>query len=514
LNAARSRAEIARISASTDIGLCGFKVMTVKEDEKAPKPPSPLCALPHRKDSHMSATLDWSWVFVMDSSLYSQLRNFIFSNIVPTSIYNIPCDGNTINQLMFSPAQSKVVVETTEVDALTLTSPIQGSITYSNGTQESFKGTVTLTVFLDYLFIAPCPSTATFADADGATWTNCLNLTPAAFSAPTVALTQGSSTAQSTLTSCFQDEINDYVASSPNSLGTQSSPNLPQYFAPTYQKFITLTSDPTDVRVLLLVMVNNDPPPTGDQHSAFESSQLLEIPDGSDSVIAFDDYTLYEYVALQMEASPNGSVFTSINVSQDPAVLTAKFDANNYSGTLQSQINDDEIQTSIGLSNTNNASFAYATTVTLINNSDGTQSIEIKNDLTKSSVTVNMDNPVVISIMAALGTLAYLSPLGGIILLTVVSVIEYYIVQAFLKAAQAAEFDKTKDLGGNAEFQAITLDGGVVLYATFPKLPTDTLKSAAQIVHAPLPQPDNLNEGIGYLLRGIESLHDTLSRDG
>jgi hypothetical protein len=340
-----------------------------------------------------------------------------------------------------------------------------------------------------------------------------LNLAPGVFSAPTVALTQGSSTAQSTLTSCFQAQLNAYVASSPNDLGTQTSPNLPQYFAPTYQKLITLTSDPTDIRVLLLVMVNNDPPPTGDQHSAFESSQLLEIPEGSDSVIAFDDYTLYEYVASQMEASPNGSVFTSINVTQDPAVLTAKFDQGNYSGTLQSQIADDEIQASIDLSNTNNASFDYAMTVTLINNSDGTQSIEIKNDLTKSSVTVNMDNPVVISIMAILATLAVLSPLGGIILLTIVNVIEYYIVAAFLKAAGKLEFDTTKQLGGNAEFQAIILNGGVVLDATFPRLPTGTLKSAAQVVHAPLPQTDNLNEGIHYLLRGVRSLHDSLSRD-
>jgi hypothetical protein len=461
----------------------------------------------------MSATLDWSWVFVMDSTLYSQLRNFIFSNIIPTTIYNIPCDGNTINQLMFSPAQAKVVVETTEVDALTLTSPIQGSITYSSGTQESFKGTLTLTVFLDNLFIAPCPSTVTYAQSDGATWTNCLNLTSAAFSAPTVALTQGSSTAQSTLTSCFQEQLDAYVASSPNSLGSNSSPNLPQYFAPTYQKLITLTSDPTDIRVLLLVMVDNDPPPTGDQHSAFESSQLLEIPANSDSVIAFDDYTLYEYAAQQIEASPNGGVFTSINVSQDPAVFTAKLDAgHSYTGTLQSQINDDEFQTSIDLSNTNNADFSYATTVTLINNSDGTQSIEIKNDLTNSSVTVNMDNPVVISITAALATLAYLSPLHGVILATIVGVIEYYIVTGFLKAAGKLEFDTTKPLGGNAEFQAITLNGGVVLYATFPKLPTGTLQSAAQVVHAPLPQPDNLNEGIGYLLEGLESMHDTLSR--
>jgi hypothetical protein len=44
-------------------------------------------------------------------------------------------------------------------------------------------------------------------------------------------------------------------------------------------------------------------------------------------------------------------------------------------------------------------------------------------------------------------------------------------------------------------------------------LPTGTLKSAAQVVHAPLPQTDNLNEGIHYLLRGVRSLHDSLSRD-
>jgi len=42
----------------------------------------------------MSATLDWSWVFVMDPTLYSQLKNYIFSNILPTTIYNVQCNGN------------------------------------------------------------------------------------------------------------------------------------------------------------------------------------------------------------------------------------------------------------------------------------------------------------------------------------------------------------------------------------------------------------------------------------
>ena len=448
---------------------------------------------------------------MMSSSLYRQLRNLIFSKIVPSTINNVPYEGDTITQLIFSTLQATVTVDTTQVDTLTLTSPIKGTLTYSDGTQDSFNGTVTLTVFLDNLFIAPCPSTVTYADGDGATWTNCLNVTQSAFSAPTVVLKSGSDTTQGVLTNFFQDQISAYVASSPNSLGTHTAQNLPQYFAPTLQKFITLTSNPDDVRVLLLVMVNNDSPPTGDQHSAFESSELLAIPAGSDSVIAFDDYTLYDYIALQLGDSKFASLFTSIDVSQDPAVLTAKLKKKNYTGTLQSQIADDEFQSTIKLSNANIVTFSYVTTVTLINNADGTQAFELKNDNTKGNVAVNADNPVVISFIAIYAALAVFSPLHGLIFWTVINIIEYYIAQAFLRFGKALQFDKTKETKGNVEFQGVTLNGGIVLYVNFPQLPgggSSAVSGTARVVHASLPEPANLDDGISYFIKGIDSMHD------
>jgi hypothetical protein len=183
-------------------------------------------------------------------------------------------------------------------------------------------------------------------------------------------------------------------------------------------------------------MVNGAAPPTGDQHSEFENSALLTIPQGANSVAAFDDYTLYEYVALQMEDSSQGSNFSSINVTKDPAVLTATVEEGNWTGTLTSQIANNSFQSSIGLTNVNTANFSYTTTVKLINNSDGSQSIEIQNVLTKSSVSVNSSNPIVISAYAIYATLALLSPLYGIIFWTICQTIEYYIRQALASFAE------------------------------------------------------------------------------
>lgn len=464
----------------------------------------------------MSATFDWSWVFVMDQSLYTQLRNTIYSKIVPSTINNVPYDGYTITQLIFSTLQTTVNVDPNNKDTLIIKAPIKGTLTTnSTGNQDSFNGTVTLSVFLDYIFIAPCPGTVSFASDDGATWSNCMNITSAsAFSAPSVALTQGSSNTQSVLTSFFQEQINDYVASSPNSLGTMTAQNLPQYFAPTYQQLITLTGGPNDPRVLLLAMVNGDAPPTGDQNSDFENSPLLVIPTGADSVAAFDDYTLYEYVAQQMEASSK-SPFDSITVSQDPAVLTAKLTKDNFSGTLTSQIANNAIQTSFRLTNSNTANFSYATTVTLINNSDGSQSVEIKNDLTNCSITVNQDSPVVITIYAIMGMLVLASPLAGAIFWAIVNTIEYYIRQMLTNLAHKVEFDTTKPTKGKVELISITLNGGVVLATDLSQIPTDVTTTAVspspQIVYAPLPQPQNLQEALSYFSKGVDAMHDNLS---
>jgi hypothetical protein len=117
-------------------------------------------------------------------------------------------------------------------------------------------------------------------------------------------------------------------------------------------------------------------------------------------------------------------------------VLTATVEEGNWTGTLTSQIANNSFQSSIGLTNVNTANFSYTTTVKLINNSDGSQSIEIQNVLTKSSVSVNSSNPIVISAYAIYATLALLSPLYGIIFWTICQTIEYYIRQALASFAE------------------------------------------------------------------------------
>ena len=441
----------------------------------------------------------------MSPTLYNSLRSYIFGKIVPT-ITNVPYiyqGQNYTISCTFATARSSVAVSTTSADTLIITAPISGQVTTAGGNMSSFSGTATLNVFLDNLYIAPCATLASTSDDDGATWSNCLNVTAAAFSAPTVVLTQGQSN-QGLLQSFFQSGIDAYVASSPNSLGTQTAENLPQYFAPTYQRFITLTSDPTDLRVVLMCMVDNTPAPSEDPHSAFESTPLLSMPAGSNAVAAFNDYTLYEYVAQQIEG--HDSQIAKASVSQNPAVLSATFNIDkgpvSVEGALQSQIvatygSNGAFQNVLSGSFAFDFKFTYYTTVALLENSDGGQTFLIENVEASQNVTVNQDSWVVISVWTLYGFLAAFSPLGGTIFWQIIQVIKNAIINGLLKVGSKLEFDLTKTATGKVEFTGVTLNGGVVLSMNI------SLLSAPQSVRVDtvplLRQPVDLNDGISQL---------------
>ena len=458
----------------------------------------------------------------MTSPLYNQLRNLIYATIVPPNIQNYLYDGYIIN-LSFQTLTTTLVVDMSQTNTLILTAPFNGNMAPADGSgiQDSFKGTVTVSVNLDDIWIAPCPSSITFDSAE-ATWNNCLNLQGGAVSAPIVTLTTGSTDSAAILTSLFQSSINEYIASSPHSLGTIIAPNLDQYFAPTYQRFITLndTGNTNDPRVVLLAMVNNAAQPTGDPNSAFEESSVLMVPSGSNSVFAFDDYTLYEFVAQQLQSGDGSNLFTSVTVSQNPAVLTGTISKKSYSGRLTSQIMDNAIVDNIYMTNAFKISLGYMATVKIIDNSDGTQTIEFSNALTASSVQVNWSNAVVISMQAIYASLLLVSPLRGIIFLTIMTTIPIIVTSLVGKGAKKLNFEKEKDITQPAQgntsltLQDILLNEGVVVYANVSISSTSTSIGAGftgiDIIEAPLATPKSLEDALAMASEGMDKLHATL----
>ncbi|WP_299272469.1 hypothetical protein [uncultured Psychroserpens sp.] len=476
-----------------------------------------------------TTTQNWSWVMNMNPTLYNQLRNVIFSNIIPQSISGQEYDGSTID-LNFSTALTNIQVDSTEQDVLLINAPISGNTT-TNGIQSMFKGSVSLKVYLDSLFISPCSgATETNTNTDGASWSNCLSLNADALSAPVVTLTTGTSSQGDMLTSWFQSSIDSYVASSPNQLGEATANNLNQYFAPTYIKFITLNWSSTTITpsVLMLVMVNDVPAPTGDQHSAFEASTLLSITAPSNCAIAFDDYTLYQFIASNIKDNDDfGKYINSATATQgtntDPATLIIKASKDTpfscYTGSSETYIADNALKTNLNMSNANNVSFGYSALINLINNEDGSQTFELENDETSSSVTLNTDSPIVISIFSIAAYLAVAFPvLGGVCFLGVWAAINFSIQNTLLKIGKKLEIDETKDVEDSFEnenvtvtinYQSVTLDNGVILKANVVVVKNATESAPVQykIANAPKDYDPSAN-GIGALINTLDWMHD------
>ncbi len=463
----------------------------------------------------MSVTQNWSWIFSMNSSLYNQLRNLMYSKIVPpntVTTYN----GDVIT-LNFNPVRTTITLLTDQQDTILLSATVNGNIQPENGVQTSFSGTVSAQVDLDKLYIEGDGAQANTSGEPGITWTNYLYLESGVVSELTV--DTGDSSTDALLTSFMQSNIDSYVASSPHSLGEMSSANLDPYFVPTYQKFITLTDagNSSNPRMMQLVMVNSEAPPTADPHEALDSTSTLDFPEGSNAVFAFNDYTVFDFMATNMEA--NDSMFTDISVSQNPAVLTAKGKKKSYSIKLTSQIANDSVATTLQMTNAMEANIGYGTTLEIVNESDGTQTLLVTNDLTSSKVGLNEDNAVVISLISVYAVLLALSPLHGIIFYSIMMAIEQRIISLINKAAKKLEFEEDVPIQQTNSkvgitFSDITLEDGVIISANItvsnsdsPEVNSPELKMKQTRVELPSP----VNEGLKNLPDHLDTLHDSLT---
>lgn len=474
----------------------------------------------------MSVTQNWSWIFSMDSSLYNQLRTLIYSKIVPTS--TVTTYGDDVITLNFNPLRTTLTLSTDQQDVIELTASINGNIQPNSGVQVSFNGTVTALIDLDKVYIKGDGSQANTDGEQGISWTNYLYLETGAVSGLTV--DAGDDETNTMLTNFMQSNIETYVANSPHSLGETTSTNLDPYFVPTYQKFITLTdsSNDSNPRVIQLVMVNNEEPPTGDPHEAFEETATLDFPEDANAVFAFNDYTIFGFMATKMEANEN-NIFSDISVSQDPAVLTAKGKKKDYSLTLTSQIKDDAMSTELKMTNAIKASFTYDTSLAIENEDDGSQTLVVANDLSKSNTGINGDNATVIALQAVYYTLLVLSPLSGIIYYSVMKSIEQRIISMLNRTAGKLEFEddiSLKSGSGNVgvNFKDITMDEGIIISAKVSVSNTDSsqakpLNTSDSKRNKPLgfrqiqndiEVPKNISESFKNLSKNLDNLHDTL----
>lgn len=466
----------------------------------------------------MSVTQNWSWIFSMNSSLYNQLRNLIYSKIVPAN--TITTYDDDVITLNFSTLRTVLTLSTDQQDVIQINAPINGNMQPTGGVQVPFSGTVTALIDLNKVYIQGDGSDDNASGEQGITWTNFLYLESGVISE--LAIHTGDSTTDATLTSFIQSEIDSYVSSSPHSLGQMSSSNLNPYFVPTYQKFITLTdsSNGSNPRMMQLVMVNNEDPPTADPHNALDQTSSLDFPDGANAVFAFNDYTIYDFMATQMEDSDD-NIFDSISVSQNPAVLTAKGDKKSYAFTLSSQISNNAMATKLNMTNAIEANLKYATTFDIENEDDGSQALVINNDLSSSNVGININNPVIISLLTLQATLIALSPLHGVIYTSILMAIEQKIISVINKAAKKLEFEEDVPLQpgtGNVgvSFVDITLNGGVVISANMnvsasneEVYKTPTLKVNSIGMEA----PKTLNEGLKSLSTNLDKLHTELTNE-
>lgn len=463
----------------------------------------------------MSVTQNWSWIFSMNSSIYNQLRNLIFSKIVPlSSVTNYEDNVITLN---FATLKTTLKLPNNQPDVIQINSPISGNIQPTNGVQVPFSGTVSALIDLTKVYIKGDGSDKNSSGKQGITWTNQLYLEKGVISKLTVST--GDKSTEDTLSSFFESEINSYVASSPNALNEMSAANLNPYFVPTYQKFITLTDDSnySNPRMIQLVMVNNEEPPTADPHAAFDESTLLDFRKGANSVFAFDDYTLYDFIASTMEDSGK-DIFDSISVSKNPAVLSAKATKSNYTFKLSSQIANDTLATKLNLTNAIIANIKYGTSFKIVNEDDGSQTLEINNNLTSSSTDFNLENPAVISILAAAATLTLVSPLHGLICNIMIQNIKAKIVETVYNVAMSGVFEKDvpiKQGDGKVaiSFMDITLNEGLIISANISvsNSNSDEIKPLkVRMDSTEIKMPLTIDANIRSLSKILDELHSDL----
>ncbi|MEM7153981.1 MAG: IPT/TIG domain-containing protein [Myxococcota bacterium] len=158
---------------------------------------------------------------------------------------------------------------------------------------------------------------------------------------------------ESTFNSYFQDELEDKVSAAIVAGNGTDSDGSASVYLPTLIRFVTLAGDSgegTEDQLLSAMMTSNQAAPDDDLADAFGSDADLEIPSGSNTVLALWDYWLFSSLIVPKMADTLDVSTSDFEVSQDPAKASLTEDISVKMATIDAltlQFEDDGLQLSM-----------------------------------------------------------------------------------------------------------------------------------------------------------------------
>ena len=443
----------------------------------------------------MSLTYGWSSALALSESVASYLRSYIYSQIVP-SVFTATYEDATL-EISFLTSRTTITIDTAQPDTITIVAPFSGII--QTNITDSVRGQVTLSVHVADIEIRPAPEGA--GDDSGTTsWTNAAYfISQDVFSDLTVELTQGSDEDAAILTSFFSQEIQAF--SSEPYLLPERSTNIEEILVPTLVRFITLTGGSSGSELLMLIMMDGQSAPTGDQHGAFSANPMWNIPAGSNAVIALGDYTVLSWFALKMEERlEENDVTYTMEVSKEPAALTGTVTKRHVTLDFVMSFTDTALKIEIFATTFFIIKATYVVTV-----SKGATGIVITSTLESSSIEVNQDNSVVMAIEVIQNLLRSVPVFAGQIFEALIGKLGVALKKLVNRLIYLFDFQiETK---GEAEsITNIILDDGIACTMELTEPPS----AAATSVGSPEAQPEPAQEEAG-LGQAISAVLDKLA---
>ncbi|MGQ0711571.1 MAG: hypothetical protein ACT4NV_17695 [Rhodoferax sp.] len=260
------------------------------------------------------------------------------------------------------------------------------------------------------------------------------------------------------------------------------------YIYPSQMNFITNSAND---EVVICGMLSGHAAPTGSWQQALDSSDVLTLPSGSNTILAISDTLILNEatVLLQDALSDNSKGRVSVSLSDgDPAVLTLSVHTHPENLSLAvSFATTDYLTQVLSITGVYDASEQWNGAITISDNIDGTQQLSFVNKRVSSSgPTLNQNNSQVIAFEATYASLLLLSPLHGAIFLAVAVTIEsifYEVVDKIFNGLNSAlsvsvtrTYNPTKTITKTvsgvtittaiaAPLQAITFNSGIIVAA-------------------------------------------------
>ncbi len=288
----------------------------------------------------------------------------------------------------------------------------------------------------------------------------------------------------------FQTALADITGTSYD-LGSKvydQNPTTKSYIYPSLMNFIT---NAANNEVVICGMLSGHTAPTGSWQDALDSSGVLSLPAGSNTILAISDTLILNEATVLLEDAINDNSAGKASVSlsdASPAVLTLSVHTRPENLSLSvSFATTDYLTQVLSISGVYNAGEQWNGAITISDNSDGTQQLTFVNKRVSSSgPTLNESNSQVIAFEATYASLLVLSPLHGVIFLAVAVTIEsvlYTVVDKILdglNSGLSVTVSKTynpnktidKTVGGveitttiAAPLQGITFNSGIIITA-------------------------------------------------